>query len=262
MISPQRRIVSLSLTSKHNRFKQFHSLFNLEEFTNIKELRLISLSANDAKELLDIIPKLQCNLTSLKIIFSVGQERFYGQKLREMILCGQTMSSLKRCVLTFYDNFVQKLSNSSTSNIEYLDIGNILIQDLIKLFQYLPKLRRLYAFSETHFRHYPVYSEHLIPFVLLPALTCLKLSYFVGLSNIEILLKHIPNLKYLKVTVYDRELVSGLRWEQMINQYLPLLRRFILRLTVLEYKQEVLLDIILKNYVSLVYHRMMLPITK
>ncbi|CAF1637990.1 unnamed protein product, partial [Didymodactylos carnosus] len=92
-------------------------------------LRITTLSSDDAKELLDILPKLQYNLTTLEVIFQSEDLPFYAQNLREVILCRPILPALKRCVLTFYDNFTEKIIKNSTTNIKYLKFGSILIQD-------------------------------------------------------------------------------------------------------------------------------------
>ncbi|CAF1657420.1 unnamed protein product, partial [Didymodactylos carnosus] len=142
----------------------------------------------DAKEVQDILPKLRSSLTTIKILFLYCEE-FHEQRLLEMIFCRQTMPSLKSCDITYRDGLIQNFTKSTTSNIENLNIRYISIKELILLFQYLPKLKRLYAYSATHFRHL-VYSDHLRPSVLLKTLTHLKLHYVLPPYNlIEILFR-------------------------------------------------------------------------
>ncbi|CAF1172672.1 unnamed protein product, partial [Didymodactylos carnosus] len=173
---------------------RFNSHFNIEQFILLYSLKLTGLTSDDLEQILSKISKLE-HLAILDIN-ALTPKNMHIKNICDKILTDK-LKSLKKCSLAFYHPL--KLNElTPKSNIETLRMSQLnSINDLIRLFHHIPKIRTLdiVLSYDKRFQTVLFTNENNLQ-LLVPNLTIFRIS--VGqtpYTQVESLLKSLPQLK-------------------------------------------------------------------
>ncbi|CAF4015144.1 unnamed protein product, partial [Adineta steineri] len=222
------------------RFLRFHdeSLINTffnhyiidSSFHRLESIRLHDIKAEKLLTILIYLKSLP-RLFSLNITIMDKSSYDLGN-IYSLIF---SLSSLKRNELGTFGNklprIISHLTNSKFSMIEYMVIHNFFtLNQLNSLLHYTPQLRHLFC-------HGVIESDKKFKKNLSMKLLHLKYigfeEVYVSFDEFEVFIKEISSqLQILKIyTLQNRTYLDGNRWEQLINEYMPQLKKFYFRFT-------------------------------
>ena len=220
------RVISLSLANYNDTPEQIN-LFNsyipsFRQFTHLRSLSIFNLhSYQTLLKLLENCHNLN-NLTRLKFFmcsFSNDQANFQ--------LIVDSIWSLSKLSCCYFDIRIEKkrifyIPTVISSSLEVIDIMNSKLQlnQINRLFCSTPRLKNLRTSIEC------ISGDD---YVVSPLPTLIKMNLLVFLesdaSNINILLRNMPELRHLDIDILY-ELIDGHQWEEIIRNYLPKLKTF------------------------------------
>ncbi|CAF1336112.1 unnamed protein product [Didymodactylos carnosus] len=186
-------------------------LFNKKfDMSNFGELRSLILLHTDHDDLVTIIPKLASlkQLTYLRITVSNSNiEREDNQAVISLLF---NHSALKTCHLDI--GWIQIENRLSISNIEYLSISLLSLDDLFHLFQHVPKLQTLHVKVQ---HSYKQNYQRIINTNL--KLLNLKIDH-IQFQHLELLLHSISQLERFHFNTRNRgEFIDGQRWSHLLS---------------------------------------------
>ncbi|CAF1079647.1 unnamed protein product [Didymodactylos carnosus] len=135
--------VSLKISDRFGRLTQFHKLFQLDMFMNIRSLILQNPTHDNLKLIMKKLSKL-IHIEQLQIAS-------YGPNKLDLNSCSKTMTevifqkktTLKRVTLSFYSSIILDQTTIQTCNIEYLNMYGCYIDEFVTLLKHLPKIKRV-----------------------------------------------------------------------------------------------------------------------
>ncbi|CAF1019097.1 unnamed protein product [Adineta steineri] len=221
------QITSIHLSNDDNTPSQIklflaHDNFKLRQFTNLKS---ISLSYVRSKQLLDQI-MIECSYLPCLTYFSLDSDIIEMDEsgAEYFIYCISELPELIYCCLDIYWDFEADVKNFSpdesdiSTSLKYLTLGTVecSLGLLNRLLQCMPNLQSL---KMDYIDNYEAY-ELLIPNL---SITRLEIGLHDTVSNLNNMLKTMPNLHYLTCTLFD-DYINGNQWEEMIRKSLPKLK--------------------------------------
>ncbi|CAF1459514.1 unnamed protein product [Adineta steineri] len=199
-----------------------HDNFKLRQFIHLKS---ISLSCVQSKQLLYQI-MIECSYLPCLTHFSLDSRGiemdendaeyfvYYLSELSELIYCYLDIS------WEFEVNFKKFSPDEShiSTSLKHLTLGSIecSLGLLNRLLQCMPNLQSLKMDYRDNYEAY----ELLIPNL---SITRLEIRLYDTVSNLNKMLKTMPNLHYLTCTLFD-DYINGNQWEEMIRKSLPKLK--------------------------------------
>ncbi|CAF0955575.1 unnamed protein product [Didymodactylos carnosus] len=210
------KVISLKL---HDiQVKLFTSYFDFEQFTLLQSLTLNTIRLNEMEKY--ILPKLSTlsNMQHLAIFD-------HSNTLEKLEVCIHQvifrLPKLIRCHLPYCR--LSASSSSCVTNIKYLTIYFHSYNDLIQLFH----------ISSVEYLNVYVCRDILTIDMILPSnpfqskLRYLKIKVsHIEFDLIESLLLNLGCLEYLSFSASNLEYIDGRRWEYILSNYLPNLKKF------------------------------------
>jgi hypothetical protein len=225
------RIISLCLSNDDRTSQQTirflsHNL-TLSQFTYLHVLTLGQLDSQLMNEMLDELSHLP-HLIRLHIIdSSISLKRI------DTIFC---LPKLTHCSLdAINDQYYGCGPTIVSSSLQHLSIKFVEHRnDLKNLLKYLPCLRSFsVSYIHNRFIRLPLYdtedSSIRMSSFMIRSLEIFKLDSMKSIDQLEGLIRHMPNLYQLTVDVMN-EYVDGYKWQKMISNYLPKLKKFFMRM--------------------------------
>lgn len=220
------RVISLRLSDDHDEGPPQTKLFfssdlQLNHFIHLRSLTLCYIEkASIFRKILDNCHENR-HLTDLKVV------KCNSQCMASVDFSNHiwSLSQLVHCRLDMQNDFcIPTLISLSMKSLS-ISCHNWWIRQTTRLIEQTPSLEHL---------HIPLNNLNDDPQVILPSflsITKLKLSNVRSSKVMENLLSSVPNLIYLKVEIFYLN-IDGERWKQIIEQYLPELKIFHLRMNV------------------------------
>ncbi|CAF1554053.1 unnamed protein product, partial [Didymodactylos carnosus] len=194
------QIVSLKMSDRYGRLTQFHKLFQLDIFINIRSLILQDPTHDNLKLIMETLSKL-IHIEQLEIA-SFGPDKLdlnsSSKTITEAIF--NKKMTLKRVTLLFYSTILLDETTIQTCSIEYLNIYGCYIDEFVTLLKHLPKIKRLCVHISRRYNsddtvNYEIY-QNIGQYV--PNLTHVEIDVsFIEFDKTEHLLKSIPQIKIL-----------------------------------------------------------------
>jgi hypothetical protein len=223
------RVITLHLSNAGETPEQinlFYSyILSFNQFTQLRSLELSNL--NSYQTLLKLLS--ECHhlnkLTHLKLhCCSFQNDQVDLQSIVDNIW---SLPKLTDCDLSIYIEgrwtFCVPTIISSSLKCITIFTRQLEINEIIRLFEYTPRLKRLLGC---------VLSPNKDNYIATPLTTLIQLNISFDSSDISTLLvflQNIPNLCHLDMNIYT-ELIDGHQWKQIIRNYLPKLKTFQLKL--------------------------------
>ena len=214
------RVISLSFSNLHEFPEQMYLFFSyipsIDLFTHLQSLSLTDINQY---ELVETILE-QCrhlnHLTHLKCQFDIFSDHSHLWSLSKLVHCEMSFLSLGQIRL--------HLTNQSIS-LKRLSLNNSFVDlyQLNQLFDCTPHLKDLQVSLHEHDLEYRSTSH--------PSLIRLNIFVleFVDSSRILLLLQTMSNLQSLTIIISC--IIRGHQWEELINNYIPKLSEFRLKMT-------------------------------
>ncbi|UJR22859.1 hypothetical protein I4U23_025888 [Adineta vaga] len=221
---PFQQVVSLTLSNKdqtHGQISLFLSLFNLNQFTRLRSLKLLHIAPDHLNVLLTLIS--QVPLTSLSIHCQI----FTLQLNTALNLLSATIeqSFLEKLDLHMFRTDVPQFQWPKNSALKHLRIRHSLtLEQFYFILECSPYLEDVilkdFNVTETSFH----YSK---TFLQLKSLICT--DGYNQMNKLDECLSWTPSLVHLKLVGHGslfNSVFDGYRWEQLITTKLPLLNKF------------------------------------
>ncbi|CAF1476789.1 unnamed protein product [Didymodactylos carnosus] len=192
--------VSLKISDRFGRLTQFHKLFQLDMFMNIRSLILQNPTHDNLKLIMKKLSKL-IHIEQLQIAS-------YGPNKLDLNSCSKTMTevifqkktTLKRVTLSFYSSIILDQTTIQTCNIEYLNMYGCYIDEFVTLLKHLPKIKRvdIHVYNSQNSDDTTDYKIYQNIGQYVPNLTYVEIHVsHIEFDKTEQLLKSIPQLKIL-----------------------------------------------------------------
>ena len=220
LLNPQMKYQIMSIILKKNEmFDNLQMLFSfvsLNEFTQLEALIFSNLemtSINKISSMLPSLPNLQ--------YFSIDNELTYEHDVLRSLL----ESTVKTVVIQTTPH--QAWFSHSFMSLTHLTVFYCSVTGLCHFFKYTPMLQNLNIKKLVSARH-PLLNQVSTPHINLIHLKRLAIHYYDGLFDaLEVVLEHIPNLKYFMLHFTgDSDVADANRWRNLIRNVLPLLDVF------------------------------------
>jgi len=219
------RISSLVLAEPLNIFYIPLLLQNTSKFAQLKSVTFFYIDLNYVKNTLNclVFSRTLCSLAiqSTNVQCITNTTEFYQSIFQ--------LSTLKYCKLSFvsgvFTDLLRISSDEEPSSIEHFVLNcHCTWQFLAALLSYVPRLRRLFIHGLHGDAHNQAEEFFNVPNELIRVSLCLFSIEFDQFSELSTIL--FSNLQVLHLSVYNRQYINAIKWEELIRSSMPYLRVF------------------------------------